>query len=145
MRAADAYPHVSGTRRVGGVVLLVDDLAETRLICQEYLEREGYIVHTVSNGREALEAAPELQPDVIIMDLWMPIMDGWEATRRLKRDLRTRAIPLVVLSGRALRQSEMQARHAGCDVFLPKPCLPGELIAAVEEARKLRARSRCSS
>jgi CheY-like chemotaxis protein len=72
-------------------------------------------------------------PDVIVMDLSLPVMDGWEATRRLKADERTRHIPIIVLTGHAVAGQARDARKAGCDAFLAKPCLPEMLVEKVQE------------
>ena len=85
------------------------------------------------NGKEAIEAAFARTPDIIIMDLSLPVMDGWEATRRLKSNSRTRAIPVIALTGHALAGHSKGARDAGCDEFLAKPCLPETLVDKVNE------------
>ena len=85
-----------------------------------------------SNGVEAVEKAIELSPNIILMDLSMPGMDGWEATRRLKADPRTQSIPIIALSGHALTGFQQSAQQAGCDAFVTKPCLPDALVAEVE-------------
>jgi CheY-like chemotaxis protein len=81
-------------------------------------------------------------PDIILMDLALPRMDGWEATRRLKEDERTRHIPVVALTGHALAASADSAAKAGCDAFVTKPCLPDALVAEItkilESRRKIR-------
>jgi CheY-like chemotaxis protein len=89
-------------------------------------------------GIEAIEKAAELMPDIILMDLALPKMDGWEATRRLKIDERTRHIPIVALTGHALAGHAEGARQAGCDSFVTKPCLPDALVAEIQ--RMLAAR-----
>jgi CheY-like chemotaxis protein len=98
----------------------------------EYLSYSGYEVIEAKNGVEALEAAQTKSPDIIIMDLSLPVMDGWEATRRLKADERTRKIPVVALTGHALAGHSKGARDAGCDSFLAKPCLPDQLVAEIK-------------
>ena len=100
----------------------------------------GFRVVEACNGHEAVEKAFELQPDVILMDSSLPGMDGWTATRHLKSDVRTRAIPVVALTGHALAGSSDGARQAGCDAFVTKPCLPDELV--VELRRILESRER---
>ena len=113
------------------LVLVVDDFADNREMYSEYLAFSGYDVIEARNGKEALEAAHDRQPDIIIMDLSLPVMDGWEATRRLKADDRTRRIPVVALTGHALAGHSKGAREAGCDSFLAKPCLPDQLVAEI--------------
>jgi CheY-like chemotaxis protein len=114
------------------LVLVVDDFADNREMYSEYLTFSGYDVIEAKNGKEALEAAQSRAPDIIIMDLSLPVMDGWEATRRLKADDRTRRIPVVALTGHALAGHSQGAREAGCDSFLAKPCLPDQLVAEIK-------------
>lgn len=97
-----------------------------------YLQFSGYRVAEATNGVEAIERATELMPDIILMDLALPKMDGWEATRRLKLDDRTRHIPIVALTGHALAGHAEGARQAGCDSFVTKPCLPDALVAEIK-------------
>src|SRR5204862_5620766 len=78
-----------------------------------------------------VEKTTELLPDIVLMDLALPRMDGWEATRRLKADPRTRHIPVVALTGHALAGHAEGARDAGCDAFVTKPCLPDALVAEI--------------
>jgi CheY-like chemotaxis protein len=113
------------------LVLVVDDFADNREMYSEYLAFSGYDVIEAKNGKEAVDAAHERHPDIIIMDLSLPIMDGWEATRRLKADERTRKIPVVALTGHALAGHSKGAKDAGCDSFLAKPCLPDQLVAEI--------------
>jgi two-component system, cell cycle response regulator DivK len=113
------------------IVLVVDDFADNREMYSEYLAFSGYEVIEAKNGKEAIDAAQERLPDIIIMDLSLPVMDGWEATRRLKADERTRRIPVVALTGHALAGHSKGAREAGCDSFLAKPCLPDQLVAEI--------------
>jgi CheY-like chemotaxis protein len=117
-------------------VLVVDDYPDAREMYGEYLEYCGFEVIDAANGVEAIERAVEDRPDIILMDLSLPVMDGWEATRRLKADARTRHIPIVALTGHALAGISEGARQAGCDAFVTKPCLPEELV---KEIRKVLA------
>jgi CheY-like chemotaxis protein len=120
----------TGSRRKP-VVLVVDDFADNREMYSEYLTFAGYEVIEAKNGIEAIEAAQKRMPDIIIMDLSLPVMDGWEATRRLKADEQTRRIPVVALTGHALAGHSKGAKEAGCDSFLAKPCLPDQLVAEI--------------
>jgi CheY-like chemotaxis protein len=113
------------------LVLVVDDFADNREMYSEYLGFSGYRVIEARNGVEAIEQAVAKKPDIIIMDLSLPVMDGWEATRRLKADERTRGIPVVALTGHALAGHSKGAKEAGCDSFLAKPCLPDQLVAEI--------------
>ena len=113
------------------LVLVVEDYQDAREMYAAYLQFSGYRVAEASNGLEAVEKARELLPAIILMDLALPKMDGWEATRLLKADERTRNIPIVALTGHALAGHAEGARQAGCDAFVTKPCLPDALVACV--------------
>jgi CheY-like chemotaxis protein len=112
-------------------VLLVDDYPDAREMYMEYLEFSGFDVVQAGNGTEALQRAIDSTPDIILMDLSLPVMDGWEATRRLKADKRTATIPVVALTGHALAGISEGARRAGCDAFVTKPCLPQDLVKEI--------------
>jgi CheY-like chemotaxis protein len=99
----------------------------------EYLQFSGFDVVEAANGMEALQRAVDATPDIILMDLSLPVMDGWEATRRLKADKRTAAIPVVALTGHALAGISEGARRAGCDSFVTKPCLPEDLVKEIRK------------
>ena len=114
-------------------VLLVDDYPDAREMYSEYLQFAGFDVVEAANGMEALQSAVEHEPDIILMDLSLPVMDGWEATRRLKADDRTKAIPVVALTGHALAGISEGARKAGCDAFVTKPCLPEDLVKQIRK------------
>jgi len=101
-------------------VLIVEDVALNRDLLVQLLE-DRYRLVLAEDGVAALERAAEEQPDLILMDLSLPRMDGWEATRRLKADARLGRIPVIVLSAHAMRGDEERARAAGCDDFLTKP------------------------
>ena len=118
------------------LVLVVDDYQDAREMYAEYLQYSGFRVVEAATGTEAVEKALALQPDVILMDLSLPGMDGWAATRQLKSDDRTKRIPVLALTGHALAGASEGARLAGCDAFVTKPCLPDELV--VEVRRLLR-------
>jgi two-component system cell cycle response regulator DivK len=106
----------------------VDDFEDNRAMYAEYLKHAGYRVIEAENGRVAVDRARESLPDVVVMDLSLPVMDGWEATRELKGDGRTSRIPVIALTGHALAGHSQSAREAGCDEFLTKPCLPKTLL-----------------
>ena len=113
------------------LILVVDDYQDAREMYAEYLQFSGFRVAEARNGNEAVEQAFALLPDLILMDLSLPGMDGWEATRQLKADDRTRHIPVVALTGHALAGASEGARKAGCDSFVTKPCLPDDLVVEV--------------
>ena len=113
------------------LILVVDDYQDAREMYAEYLQFSGFRVAEARNGNEAVEQAFALKPDLILMDLSLPGMDGWEATRRLKADERTSRIPIVALTGHALAGASEGAKKAGCDSFVTKPCLPDDLVVEV--------------
>jgi CheY-like chemotaxis protein len=119
------------TTETAPLILVVDDYQDAREMYAEYLQFSGFRVAEARNGNEALEQAFALMPDLILMDLSLPGMDGWEATRQLKADDRTRHIPVVALTGHALAGASEGARKAGCDSFVTKPCLPDDLVVEV--------------
>ena len=113
------------------LILVVDDYQDAREMYAEYLQFSGFRVAEARNGNEAVEQALALKPDLILMDLSLPGMDGWEATRRLKADDTTKHIPIVALTGHALAGASEGAKKAGCDSFVTKPCLPDDLVVEV--------------
>ena len=125
------------TDRKTPLILVVDDYQDAREMYAEYLQFSGFRVAEARNGNEAVEQAFALKPDLILMDLSLPGMDGWEATRRLKADDSTKHIPIVALTGHALAGASEGAKRAGCDSFVTKPCLPDDLV--VEVRRMLNA------
>jgi two-component system, cell cycle response regulator DivK len=114
-----------------GLILVVDDVADNRDVYAQFLAFKGFKVALAGDGQEALDKAFRLQPDLIVMDLTMPIMDGWEATRRLKGNIKTQHIPVVVLTAHAHKDMEEGVRETGCDGFLTKPCPPDELFTEI--------------
>jgi CheY-like chemotaxis protein len=119
------------------LLLVVDDFPDTLEAYADYLTFRGYRLLTARDGFDALEQAFARLPDLILMDLSLPDMDGWEATRRLKADGRTRHIPVVALTGHALDGASESALAAGCDSFLTKPCLPQDVAAEVRRLLRL--------
>jgi two-component system, cell cycle response regulator DivK len=124
------------TQTANPLVLVVEDYQDAREMYAAYLQFSGYRVAEATNGIEAIDKSIELLPDIILMDLALPRMDGWEATRRLKLDERTRHIPIVALTGHALAGHAEGARQAGCDSFVTKPCLPDALVAEIQRMLK---------
>ena len=120
------------TTEHGPLILVVDDYQDAREMYAEYLQYSGFRVAEARNGNEAVAQARSLRPDLILMDLSLPGMDGWEATRVLKADEATRHIPIVALTGHALAGASEGARKAGCDSFVTKPCLPDDLVIEVK-------------
>jgi len=115
------------------LILVVDDYQDAREMYAEYLQFSGFRVAEARNGNEAVDQAFALKPDLILMDLSLPGMDGWTATRTLKTNIRTSAIPVIALTGNARSDASIAAREAGCDAFLSKPCLPEQMLAAVRK------------
>ena len=114
-------------------VLIAEDDDDTREIYTWCLRAAGWLVQEVANGKEALSLAPDFAPDVIVMDVRLPVIGGLEATRRLKADPLTRHIPVVLCSGVDRRHAEPLAKQAGCEEFVAKPCTPDELRALLED------------
>lgn len=113
-------------------VLLVDDNRDNREIYRTILEHGGHVVVEAVNGAEALPLARDGQPDVIVMDVSMPVMGGLEATKRLKDDFATRGIPIILFSAHAFTQDVWGEMGAGADAYLTKPCEPRKVLAEVE-------------
>jgi CheY-like chemotaxis protein len=113
------------------LVLVVDDAPDARALYGEYLEYLGFRVETAENGAQAIQSAKRDWPAIIIMDLAMPEVDGWQAIRRLKSDPLTAEIPIVALSACAFGEEPQRAREAGADLCLSKPCLPSQLARVV--------------
>ena len=113
------------------LVLVVDDHAESREVCAGLLAQAGFRVVTAINGLDGLVKALSLGPDVIVMDLAMPHLDGLDCMRQLAASSSTRDIPVIVLTAHATSEAKALAFEAGCRAFLPKPILPELLIAEV--------------
>lgn len=113
-------------------ILVADDYEDNREMYAEYLRFAGYQVVTAADGADALVKIFARPPDVIVLDLSLPKVDGWAVARTVKADPRTRTIPIVAVTGHALKGAERDARSAGADTFLIKPCLPEDLLAAVK-------------
>jgi len=111
------------------LVLVVDDIAHGRAMCAEYLQERGFRVATAEDGLAAFDTALAIRPDVILMDLSLPVLDGWEATRLLKHTERTRSIPIVALTAHLRAAAHERALAAGCSAVVVKPCPPVELEA----------------
>lgn len=118
------------------LVLLVDDYVDAREMYAKYLVFSGFDVVHASTGVEAVDRARERRPDVILMDLSLPVMDGWQATRALKTDPKTSAIPVLALTSHALGRVAEGATNAGCDGFITKPCLPEDLVTEIRRVLK---------
>ncbi|RDV04960.1 response regulator [Undibacter mobilis] len=102
-------------------VLLVEDNEMNRDMLSRRLARNGYEVIMAVDGEQAVTMASSVSPDIILMDMSLPVIDGWEATRRVKADPATKAIPVIALTAHAMAEDEKKARDAGCDDFDTKP------------------------
>src|SRR5215470_9336925 len=118
-------PDVAAPART--IILIVDDTPDGRDIYSLYLQHQGFAVLTARDGNEGVDLARERQPHLVVMDVAMVRMDGITATKRLKRDARTRRIPVIVLTANLGKPVQQSAMEAGAAAFLTKPCLPQEL------------------
>lgn len=116
-----------------GLVLIADDTPDTRELYGLYLNHVGYAVELVGDGLAAVDRATALRPDVIVMDLAMPGLDGITATQRLKGHRRTQAIPVILLTGYPYKAIQRGALENGVDVLLTKPCLPEDLEQRIRQ------------
>ena len=121
------------------LVLLVEDQSDLRQLYAQELAFSGFDVIEAENGEDAIARTSSDAPDVVLMDLSLPVIDGWEATRRLKSDSRTAHIPIVALTAHDGSGELQRATRAGCDRFVPKPCPPDALITEVRRVLAARA------
>ncbi len=135
-----------GSRGGGGeqrpLVLVVDDFTDGRDLVCVALASAGFSTVEATNGQDALDRARELLPDLIVLDLALPIVDGWEVARRLKADPTTAYLPIVGFTAHAERAPLQRAWDAGCDLVLTKPCQPRALV---DEVSRLIARARTAA
>lgn len=113
----------------GPVVLIVDDTEDTRLLYVEAFADAGYRVEQATNGQEALDIIAQTKPALVLMDLSMPVMDGWEATKRIKGHPTTADVVVIALTGHATHLGMQRAIDAGAEAVLAKPCLPDDVLA----------------
>lgn len=114
------------------LILVVDDYQDGREIAAEILAHAGFRTAQAASGTEALGLARKLRPDLLLLDLWLPGIDGWEVAKRLKQDPTTRGIRIAALTAHTAPNALKRAQEAGCDVVLTKPCLPDELVEQVQ-------------
>jgi two-component system, cell cycle response regulator DivK len=115
-------------------ILVVEDEEDNRRILRDLLTGAGYEMIEAENGEEALAAVARQRPDLILMDIQLPILDGYEATRRIKADPILKDVPIIALTSYALNSDEDKARAAGCDDFVPKPYSPRQLLCRFSAA-----------
>jgi two-component system cell cycle response regulator DivK len=113
-------------------ILLVEDNEMNRDMLSRRLERRGFNVSIALDGAEGLQRARAETPDLILMDMSLPVVDGWEATRQLKADEATRRIPIIALTAHAMANDEQRARESGCDDFDTKPIDLPRLLTKIE-------------
>ena len=132
------------SKTVAPLILVVDDNEDSRCIYEMYLVHVGFRVATARDGKAAIEMARALKPAVIVLDLTMPVFDGWAAARFMKGDAELRHIPIIAVSGHAMKGADRAALEAGCDRYVIKPCLPDELAAIIRDvlARRVREHQR---
>ena len=116
-------------------IVLVEDNEMNRDMLTRRLVRRGYSVAVAMDGQEALEVVAREMPDVVLMDMGLPVLDGWEATRRLKADPVTARIPVIALTAHALSTDREEALAAGCDDYETKPIDLERLVARIEAVR----------
>ena len=112
-------------------ILVVEDQEDNRQIIRDLLSAFDYELTEAENGIEALAAVAKQKPDLILMDIQLPIMDGYEATRRIKADPATKSVPIIAVTSYAMSGDEQKARDAGCDDFVPKPYSPRQLLVKI--------------
>jgi two-component system cell cycle response regulator DivK len=114
-------------------ILVVEDHEDNRQILRDLLASAGYEMIEAEDGEAGVAAAAAHHPDLILMDIQLPILDGYEATRRIKSDPVLKTIPIIVVTSYALSGDEGKARDAGCDAYVTKPYSPRQLLAKIRE------------
>ena len=112
-------------------ILVVEDQEDNRQILRDLLRSADYEMIEAADGAEALEAVAKRRPDLILMDIQLPVLDGYEVTRRIRADPAMRTIPIIAVTSYALTGDEAKAREAGCDDYVTKPYSPRQLLAKV--------------
>ena len=118
---------------MGKCVLVVEDQEDNRQILRDLLGNAGFDLVEAENGEQALAALAIRRPDLILMDIQLPIMDGYEATRRIRADPEMKSIPIIAVTSYALTGDEAKALAAGCNAYVTKPYSPRALLAKVRE------------
>ena len=114
-------------------ILVVEDQEDNRQIIRDLLSATDYKIIEAESGEQALEAVAKQRPDLILMDIQLPGIDGYEVTRRIKADAAMRSIPIIAVTSYALSGEEQKARAAGCDEYVPKPYSPRQLLAKIRQ------------
>jgi CheY-like chemotaxis protein len=123
--------------RARPLVLLVDDDSDSQFMYRKALEHSGFDVRVARDGNEGIAEARSDRPDLIVMDVCMPCVDGWQATRILKGDPSTLAIPIVILTASSSPDDSERAKNVGCDAFVLKPCDLTMLVNIVQRVLRL--------
>ncbi|MEB3703069.1 Response regulator [Candidatus Bealeia paramacronuclearis] len=118
-------------------ILLVEDNEMNRDMLSRRLIRKGFEIEIAVDGQEGVSLAGQVHPDLILMDMSLPIMDGWEATRKIKGDAKTRSIPVIALTAHAMSDDKAKALEAGCDDYDTKPIDLERLLGKIEAALKI--------
>jgi two-component system cell cycle response regulator DivK len=118
---------------MGKCILVVEDQEDNRQILRDLLGNAGFDLVEAENGEQALAALAKRRPDLILMDIQLPIMDGYEATRRIRADPEMKSIPIIAVTSYALTGDEAKALAAGCNAYVTKPYSPRALLAKVRE------------
>ena len=114
-------------------ILVVEDQEDNRQIVRDLLTANDYQLTEAENGEEALAAVAKERPDLILMDIQLPLLDGYQATRRIKADPTLKHIPIIVVTSYALSGDEAKARNAGCDAYVAKPFSPRALLDKIRQ------------
>jgi two-component system, cell cycle response regulator DivK len=114
-------------------ILVVEDQPDSRQIIRDMVAGTDYEITEAENGEEALAAIAKQRPDLILMDIQLPIMDGYTATRLIKTDPDLRSIPIIAVTSYALASEEKKARAAGCDDYVTKPFSPRQMLAKIRQ------------
>ena len=132
-REKQGQNRAAGKNHMSKRILVVDDQPDNRQIIRDMLSPTDYEITEAENGELALAAIAKQRPDLILMDIQLPIMDGYTATSRIKSDPKLRSIPIIAVTSYVLSGEEKKARAAGCDDYVPKPFSPRQLLAKVRK------------
>ncbi len=127
---------------MAGQILLVDDEPGLREAVQAYLEDSDFTVHVANNATQGWELLQQVSPDLLISDIMMPQVDGYQFLKQVREDARFQSLPVVFLTARGMTSDRIQGYQAGCDAYLPKPFDPDELVAIVQGLLDRRAAAR---
>jgi two-component system, cell cycle response regulator DivK len=133
LNTATMKTSIADTRVTNRRILVVEDQEDNRRILRDLLTSRGYDLVEAEDGEKALAMAEDRSPDLILMDVQIPLIDGYEVTRRLKANPALRAIPIIVVTSYALSGDESKARAAGCNAYVSKPYSARQLLAKIQE------------